>query len=409
MSQQSLSSRSGFALKVAVLSISFVGIAHIAISPVLADIAAAYPHASAGVVQSIANAPTFVALPFILFGGAIANRVSHKKYVLIALCIFTVFGISPLLFNDITLIIVSRCLFGIGFGMLLPFDQTLIMDFFGGTKEFEPLMGFQSAVTNGGNIALQLIVGVLALVSWRNAFWVYLIGIPLILLIVFLLPEQSRDGLRSSAEAPVNETVESHVHMFRLPAVIWLYVIGTFVYGYFMVPVTTNVSFLLQDAGLGGAGTASGVLIMYGVGGLLGGVFYGFFAKAFRRRSAATGLFLQAVGMAVMLVPNVFAVFAGAFISGYAFASIMPSIMTNVGRKTPPQSVAWGFAWAIVAVNLGNFVSGVTMPYLIQATVGGTGTGYSEILLGAAGLFVAGIVAMIFSVRKPSDVKTVQG
>ncbi|WP_411911103.1 MFS transporter [Clostridium estertheticum] len=79
----------------------------------------------------------------------------------------------------------SRVVLDMGVGLIFPLSTALIADFFSGDERIS-MMGFSQASSNLGGIITTILSGVLAKLSWRYAFYVYLIGVLVLLLIVEL-------------------------------------------------------------------------------------------------------------------------------------------------------------------------------------------------------------------------------
>jgi MFS family permease len=66
--------------------------------------------------------------------------------------------------NNFTGILIMRCIFGAGLGIISPIPAALIMNFFSG-KEVENLMGYNGVIQNVGGIVFQMIGGILCVVN----------------------------------------------------------------------------------------------------------------------------------------------------------------------------------------------------------------------------------------------------
>ncbi|WP_062049444.1 MFS transporter [Bacillus sp. JCM 19034] len=88
----------------------------------------------------------------------------------------------------IELLLFFRAILGIGVGLMMPLSTSLVADFFDG-QERTATMGQVSAVNNLGGVVLFLLSGVLASVTWRAAFSVYVLVIVSMVIIYFFLPK----------------------------------------------------------------------------------------------------------------------------------------------------------------------------------------------------------------------------
>jgi len=382
---------STFKLKTAILSLAFLSQGFLAISCAMADIAKSFPDASESFIQSIINIPTLLSIPFLLVGGFIAGKVNKKLLVIAGLILFTFGGTAPFFLNNAPAILATRCLFGIGFGIIILFAQSLIADFFLGTEDYQPMLGYQSAAVAVGSIIMNMIAGLLCTSDWHRVFLVYLAGLIPLAVVCMWLPGQQKVVHKESGLAQSN---------VKVPHIVLWYVAGIFVYGFFMIPGITNISFLISDSGMGSAFVSGIVVTLYTVGGILGGLFFGHWSRILKRKSTACALLLHAAGMLIMsTAANLPVVVIGTLIEGFAFSSVMPSIMAAVGKESKEASTM-GFALANVGVNAGNFLSGIFMPLFLQNVCGTKGAGRPQLICGGIGLLVSSVVCFFFSMKQ---------
>jgi MFS family permease len=381
-------------VKTAILSLAFLAQGFLAISCAMSDIAKSFPDASESFIQSIINIPTLLSIPFLLVGGFIAGKINKKLLVVIGLILFTLGGTAPFFLNNAVTILATRCLFGIGFGIIILFAQSLIADFFMGTEDYQPMLGYQSATVAVGSIIMNLIAGVLSTTGWHHVFLVYLAGLIPLAIVCMWLPGQQKQVQSGKKRTPSK---------VKVPAVVLWYVAGIFMYGFFMIPGITNISFLISDNNLGSTFVSGIVVTLYTVGGILGGLFFGHWSRILKRKSTACALFLHAAGMLIMSTAvNLPVVAAGTVIAGFAFSSVMPSIMAAVGKESREASTM-GFALANVGVNAGNFLSGIFMPLFLQNVCGTKGSGQPQLICGGTGLLVSAVVCMFFSMKAKKE------
>ena len=80
------------------------------------------------------------------------------------------------LFDNIFLVLVMRALVGIGVGIIMPLSTGLLSYYFKPEQQVG-LMGYSSAMNQMGGVIATLLSGLLANISWRVSFLVYLMGI----------------------------------------------------------------------------------------------------------------------------------------------------------------------------------------------------------------------------------------
>lgn len=171
-------------LMVSILSISLLTVmAGAAVAPALGIIREYFSDEPLTVVQLIISMPALFIAITNLFFGRLCRIFTAKKLTLIGLIMYVVFGCVAGLFSNIYLVLVCRALLGIGVGILMPLSTGLISYYFTKDKQ-DMLMGYSSAMNMMGGVIATLIAGLLAIVSWRLSFLVYLMGVLCIVLVM---------------------------------------------------------------------------------------------------------------------------------------------------------------------------------------------------------------------------------
>ena len=155
-------------LKLSILSISFLLMLRLTISPALAAIGAAV-NKDATEMQMMVVVASLFAIPFGFVSGLVAGKVKTKTILYIGLVLYLIGGLGPMLMPNFTYMIVCRAVLGAGTGLMVPYAAGLIADFFSG-EEFNMMIGLQSAITAVGNIITSILAGVLADIDWRLSF-----------------------------------------------------------------------------------------------------------------------------------------------------------------------------------------------------------------------------------------------
>ena len=119
---------------------------------------------------------------------------------MIGLLLYTVSGCIAGAFSQIVLVLIMRAFVGIGVGIIMPLSTGLLSFYFPPEKQAK-LMGYSSAMNQMGGVVATLLSGVLATISWRLSFLVYLMGFFSIILCVIFVPN---DRIHRSEESTVD-------------------------------------------------------------------------------------------------------------------------------------------------------------------------------------------------------------
>lgn len=188
-------------LAASILSLSLLTVmAGAAVAPALEVIRRHFSDASRLEVQLVVCMPALFIVITNMFFGRLASRFGARTLTMAGLALYTVGGAAAGLFNSIWAVLVMRALVGVGVGIIMPLSTGLLSYYFAPEKR-EGLMGLSSAANQLGGVVATLLAGVLANISWRLSFLVYLMGlISIVLCLIFMPNDRIRSGESADAE-----------------------------------------------------------------------------------------------------------------------------------------------------------------------------------------------------------------
>ena len=188
-------------LAASILSLSLLTVmAGAAVAPALEVIRRHFSDASQLEVQLVVCMPALFIVITNMFFGRLASRFGARTLTMAGLALYTVGGAAAGLFNSIWAVLVMRALVGVGVGIIMPLSTGLLTYYFAPEKR-EGLMGLSSAANQLGGVVATLLAGVLANISWRMSFLVYLMGlISIVLCLIFMPNDRIRSGESADAE-----------------------------------------------------------------------------------------------------------------------------------------------------------------------------------------------------------------
>jgi len=177
-------------LTMSILSLSLLTVmAGAAVAPALKVIQDYFCDVDQALVQMVISIPAlFIFLTNMIFP-KLCKYFRAKELTLAGLIIYVIGGCVAGLFNNIWLVLIFRALVGVGVGIIMPMSTGLLSFYYTRDKQ-DRLMGYSSAMNQMGGVIATLISGMLAGISWRASFLVYLIGILCIVLCVLFLPNE---------------------------------------------------------------------------------------------------------------------------------------------------------------------------------------------------------------------------
>lgn len=175
----------------AILSLSLLTVmAGAAVAPALNTIQEYFSGTNSMLVQMIISIPAlFIVITSLVFP-ALCRKFGARTLLLAGLLLYTVGGCIAGLFSNIYLLLAMRALVGIGVGIVMPMSTGLLAFYFEPSRQ-DRLMGYSSALNQLGGSVATLLSGLLATITWRISFLVYLMGLISIVLTLIFMPNDN--------------------------------------------------------------------------------------------------------------------------------------------------------------------------------------------------------------------------
>lgn len=310
----------------------------LAVSPILGQMSAIFPHASEFDIQLLSSLPSLLTIPFILLSGKLTERVNNIALLQAGLVIFALSGVLYLFSTQMWQLIAVSALLGIGAGIIVPLSTGLISRHFEGryrTQQF----GLSSAITNVTLVLATMLTGYLAEVNWHLPFVVYLAPV-LSLLLSFSL---KRDSVSSK---PVVEADAGRIDKRRLVGLMAFYGLIT----YLVIIVSFNLPFLMKEYHFDTG--ASGIIIsLFFLAIMLPGFFLNPVLSFLGSLTKFTSLSCIAVGMLLILMSgNEWVLGGGAVLIGLGYGVMQPVIYDQTTRVADTSKVTFALA-LVMAMN----------------------------------------------------------
>ena len=184
----------GRSFMVSILSLSLLTVmAGAAVAPALGVIQAYFADSNQLFVQMIVSIPAIFIVITNFFFPKLCRAFGAKTLVMIGLVFYVFGGCLAGAFSNIFLVLITRAFVGIGVGIIMPLSTGLLAYYFA-PGEQERLMGYSSAMNQMGGVIATLLSGLLAGISWRASFLVYLMGLISMVLCLIFLPNDNIGG-----------------------------------------------------------------------------------------------------------------------------------------------------------------------------------------------------------------------
>ncbi|WP_332633507.1 MFS transporter [Halalkalibacter flavus] len=337
-------------IKLAILSVSLLTImAGAAVSPALGDIALAFPNASETTIKLILTLPSVMIIPFIFVSSFLTRRYQKKQILFVGMLFYLVGGLGGGLAPTIELLLFFRSVLGIGVGLMMPISTSLVADFFDG-EERTATMGQVSAANNLGGVVLFIMSGVLAAISWRMAFSVYILVLVAAIIVFFYLPKTKVDYS------------QQEIKLQPLPKQIYVFGVAMFfiVLAFHSIPV--NVALFMQQEGIGNAQIAGIVISVGTAAGFVAGLLLARSKRLLHNYFITIMLVIMAFGFLTVGISQIsFITGLGVGILGFGFGSIMPTVFDEVSRQVPRVQTVQAMAVVTGMLFFGQFFSPILL------------------------------------------------
>lgn len=326
-----------------------------AVAPALPLISQAFPGTSDTTIALIITLPALAIALTGFFIGILSDKIGKIPVLVASVAVFTIAGSSGFYLTSIPAILAGRFFLGVGIAGITCTTSSLIPYYYEGLARAR-VLGYQAAAMGVGVLILETSGGLLAGISWRAAFLIYLIGIVILAGVLLTMREPVRPN--------VEETTVASDETFPASTLILAYItlfMGNLLF--FLLP--TKFPYLIANldaARILGENTALACGIFLGISGCassLIGLFYGRVAWRFNRNTLLAltfiffGIGLCGLGFATSLVTVGLSVVC----IGIAEGILMPTILIWIAAITPKQFLGRASGGFSVALNLGQFAS----------------------------------------------------
>ena len=334
-------------------------------------------------VRIILTAPglfTALAAPF---AGIIADKVGRRVLLVLGVVLYVIAGSSGLWLDGLAEILIGRAFLGLSVGMTLVCSMALLTDHYAGAER-DRVMGVQASAMSLGGILFITAGALLADISWRGPFAVYLVPLGLIPFIYFFISKPPAQ----EAEPGAVEGVFPFLHAFLI------YGIGFFSLVIFYT-IPAQLPYYAQELGADSLKTAGFAIalsqITMAAGSLLyrrfRGSFGNWFILAFSFTAVAIGFFI--LSMATSLVSMYLAM---PFI-GIGLGLNYPNMSTWLMSRVPSTMRGRASGGLSTSIFIGQFAS----PFVSLPISNAYGLGVAYFWMGLACLVIMVLPAIVMA------------
>lgn len=339
----------GLAIAISILAVSFLQtMASSATSPVMAMMKAEFSESAMSAIQLTMTLPSMFIMLVSFFVTRLLKKFSIKLITAAGIVLYLIGGVGGVFAHTLSALLVLRSIMGIGLGLFCPMLPILISQSFEGQLRTN-LMGYLQSANFLGGMAGTAAGGMLAAAGWRNAFWVYLFGVPALLMVLVNFKNEVPKADRQIADSTKKTAV---------PLTSWFLGLAMTLHGILLFKVPLSAAMLFAGLGIndpGKAGTA--VAILYG-GSFLAGLLMGKIRRLLKRAAFPCACILLAISFLLLGICGSEAyILAGAFFLGFGSGVFAPMLYALVPELIIPQAIPQTMTILSTALYLGMFLS----------------------------------------------------
>ncbi|MFM7427284.1 MAG: MFS transporter [Elainella sp.] len=282
--------------------------------------------------------------------GSLIDRWGRKPLLLLAALLYGLAGSSGYLLNTLGWILIGRALLGLAVAGVMVTATTLIADYYQGQARAS-FMGLQAAFMGLGGVLFLTGGGLLADLSWRLPFLIYLFAW-LLLPLIALLPEPDRRTL-SPSQAAANQPIATPVRLL-------LFVFGATLLSqivFYLIPV--QLAFYLKSLVNASAAQSGFAIALATLFSALASLAYGRLKQKFGFVSLLALAFgLMGIGYSLIGWADTYSlVLLGLGVAGLGLGLLMPNLTLWVAGSVPESVRGRALGGLTTSLFLGQFLS----------------------------------------------------
>ena len=366
---------------------------------VLTVVQAEYAEVSSTSLYQLITLPSLICLfASLIIGVFIGRKVSYKFVVAAGTVLYLIGGVGPMFGHfSFGALLGLRCIFGVGLGAM-SFGNAIIMANYIGNEQAK-FLSLSTLVYNLMFMAISSVEGWLGSVSYRATYYIYILGVIVLLFILLFFeePASTKENMEAAKAGAKREKTKLNIPPL---AVFWAFM--GFVLLVWKFPYTLQVSLFTAERGIANPTVLAGLLMsVYQAGGFVGCLIYPTLNKKFSRWTFPFALLLVALDVVlVMGTHSIPLYYISYFIGGTGFTMTGLIRMNYVGSVTEPGSM--GFANSMITA----FVFGAmyVSPYwiiLMNNVFNGIAGTQSEVANWWSCAIGYGLCALIMIIKDP--------
>lgn len=329
-------------------------------------------------------------------GVVVGKYIKHKTMLMIACGFMGLFGMIPALLPEgagFAVLMADRAIFGFFLGFLQPIIFAFVAQMFEDADKRASGYGVGNIFFNIGAVFATSVGGICVGIAWNTAFWLYAVGIIVMLIVAVCYREPNASMAEKISEAKDEPKEKVKIGAFGWFVISIFCILMIFDYPFFTALVPALIEHGVCDGVMGGQ-----LMSLFTLVGIVAAGVYGVVFKLTKLNSlplgfifAGIGIFMLYIGIAQM--QSLPFVIAAVVVLGFGHTTVNTGVPQCVSVVCSPKVASAALAFTAISMNLGGFISS---PYMqLITSIAGT-TDYTIVYAVSAVLDVIFGIVLFF-------------
>lgn len=302
-------------------------------------------------VNYIVSGPALIMVITSLIAAKLMQKVSKKNLIIVGFAIFVVGSVGGILIEDAVYMAVMRTLVGISMGVISVCVMALISEVFVEEAKRSVMMGIYNAAMASVGAVLGIVAGFVASQSWQSVFKVYWISVPILIAMIFWLPQTPTE--QEAMDVKEKKEKESIIS-FNFSMLMVTFIVLNIVY----CVVYYQIAIYVAETGIGNEATVGLLSALGTVGSAVCCALFGLIYNKLKHGSLVLSYIGIGVGFTILyFAPSIPFAMVGCTIMGGAYGLGMSCCFMEATIVVPPSRISLSISIASAVLGIGTFSS----------------------------------------------------
>lgn len=368
-------------------------------SPIIYNVYDEFATSSMFLLNTIVSGPMLIIFLTSFVTSKLMQKYSTKSLMIAGGLLFVVFGVMCRFAPSATALLLMRIPYSVGISIITTTGSAIIAEVFVDEDQRAKYMGYYNAMMSVISTIMSFAAGVIAVNNWRNAFNLYWLAAPVVIMFILFLPKLSPNSMveeSGTAEIAADASGVGYGKSF------WVMLIDFFIYEIAFAVTIYYGSVYIAENELGTSALAGTATSVNTIGSIVLCFLFGFIYGKLKGRLAM--VFYITSGLASLLlffVPSVPTLMIAFFFFGGSYGLIFAYLYAHASIIVPEIKCKSALALCTAAYSLGSFLT----TYFATLCMAALGTDRITPVFAVVAVicFAVAIVEFFANIRQPKE------